>query len=113
MAERLVSEPLQPVVATCDTSRMSMGEPGLPRQFIWRERLVEITAVLRSWQETGPCRHGSSDRYVRKHWYEVATVADGTMIIYFAKPARGGRKGMGWQLFSIDDAPTQGKSAVP
>lgn len=106
MAERLVSEPIQPLVATCDTCRMGMGEPGLPRQFRWRDRLVEITAVLRTWHESGPCRHGSTDRYVRKHWYQVTTLADGTMIIYFEKQPLRGRKGMGWWLFSIDDAPT-------
>lgn len=105
MADRFVSEPIKPVVATCDTSRMSMGEPGLPRQFVWRGRMVEIAALLRTWHETGKCRHGSDDRYVRKHWYQVATIADGTMTIYFEKNPLHGRKGKGWWLFSIDDAP--------
>lgn len=103
MAERFVSEPIKPVVETCDTTRMSMGEPGLPRQFIWRGKTVEITAVLRTWLETGPCRHGSADRYVRKHWYQVTTIADGTMVIYFEKQPLRGRKGRGWWLFSIEN----------
>ncbi len=34
MHERFVSEAITPVVATVDTSRMTAGEPGLPRQFL-------------------------------------------------------------------------------
>ncbi len=104
MTERFVSEAIEPLVATCDTTRMSLGEPGLPRQFIWRGRIVEITAVLRSWHDTGPCRHGSDEMYVRKHWYEVATHDGTTMKIYFERQARRGRKGSRWWLFSIDES---------
>jgi phosphoribosylglycinamide formyltransferase-1 len=59
MSERFVSEVIRPVVATCDTSRMAVGEPGLPREFVWRGRTIKIAAVLRTWRETGKCRHGS------------------------------------------------------
>lgn len=104
MAERFVSEPIEIVVETCDTRRMSMGEPGLPRQFIWHGRVVEIAAVLRTWHDIGPCRHGSDDMYVRRHWYEVTTIGDGTMKIYFDRQSRRGRKGARWWLFSIDDS---------
>lgn len=38
MGERFVSEVISPVVSTCDTSRMAIGEPGLPREFLWRDR---------------------------------------------------------------------------
>ena len=102
LAERLISEPIEPVVATCDTCRMGAGEPGLPRQFIWRGRVVEITGVLRAWHDTGPCRHGSKEVYVRKHWYQVATVADGIIKLYFERQARRGRKSPRWWLFSVD-----------
>ena len=104
VVERFVSEPIEPVVETCDTSRMAIGEPGLPRQFIWRGRIVEIAAVLKTWHQTGKCRHGSTDIYVRKHWYEVATVADGTMKIYFDRQSRrGGKRTARWWLFSIQE----------
>jgi len=36
MSEQLISEALVPVVATSDTARMAIGEPGLPREFLWR-----------------------------------------------------------------------------
>lgn len=101
MAERFVSEAVTPVLATCDTSRMAVGEPCLPREFVWRGQTVEVAAVLRSWRETGRCHHGSPELYARKHWYEVATVAHGTMKIYFDRQPRRGHKEGRWWLFSI------------
>jgi len=101
MPERFVSEVIIPVVATCDTSRMAAGEPGLPREFVWRGQTVEIAAVLHTWRETGKCSHGSPELYVRKHWYEVVTTSDCTMKIYFDRQPRGRRKGGRWWLFSI------------
>jgi hypothetical protein len=103
MPERLISEALMPVVATSDTMRMAAGEPGLPREFMWRGRTIRITAVLRAWRDTGKCHHGSPERYVRKHWYEVATASDGTMKLYFDRQPRRGRKEPRWWLFSIHD----------
>jgi hypothetical protein len=100
MREHFISEPIKPVIATCDTSRMAAGEPGLPREFVWRGRTVVIEAVLRTWREAGDCRHGSGERYVRKHWYEVATNTSDTMKLYFERP-RPGRKGPYWWLFSV------------
>jgi Domain of unknown function (DUF6504) len=100
MPERFVGEDIEPVIATCDTARMAAGEPGLPREFLWRGRTVEIVAVIRAWHDTGPCSHGSPEQYVRKHWYEVTTVSDGTMKIYFERQPRRGRKGSRWRLFS-------------
>lgn len=99
--ERLVSEAIKPVVATCDTARMATGEPGLPEEFVWRGQTIKIVAVLRTWRETGKCRHGSSERYVRKHWFEVDTISFGSMKIYFDRQPRGERKGGRWWLFSV------------
>lgn len=98
MPKRFVSEKLEPVVATADTLRMAAGEPGLPRLFRWRGETIEVTAVLRSWRETGPCSHGSPERYVRKHWYEVATAAHDILTIYFDRQPRKGRKEGRWWL---------------
>ena len=101
MTERLISEALKPLTETADTSRMAIGEPGLPRKFAWRGRTICVTAVLRSWRETGRCRHGSPEMYVRKHWYEVATESDGFMKLYFERQRRRGQKGARWWLFGI------------
>jgi len=104
MTERFVSEAIEPVASTFDTARMSVGEPGLPRQFRWRGRTVEIAAVLRTWKDTGPCRNGSPEEYVRKHWFEVRTAEGETMKIYFDRQARPGRRGKRWWLFTVSAA---------
>jgi len=101
MAERFVDEPLVPVSSTADTSLMAAGGPGLPRAFLWRGRKVEVAAVLRSWRESGKCRHGSGEMYARRHWFEVTTTGGATMKIYFDRQPRGGRKEPRWWLFTI------------
>jgi len=101
--ERFISETIQPVTDTCDTSRMAAGGPGLPREFVWCDRTVRVAEVLRTWRDTGPCRHGSGEMYVRKHWFEIRAVSGETMQIYFQRqPPRGSKPGTGrWRLYSI------------
>jgi len=54
---------------------------------------------------TQPCGMLNFKLYVRKHWFEVATTADGTMKIYFDRQSRtgrqGGRRSDRWWLFTI------------
>jgi phosphoribosylglycinamide formyltransferase-1 len=101
MSERFISEAITPLSRSADTQRMATGEPGLPREFVWRGKRVAVTAVLRSWRETGKCRHGSPERYVRRHWYEVATASEGTMKIYFERQPRRGGAGARWWVYSV------------
>jgi Domain of unknown function (DUF6504) len=101
MPERFVSEVIRPVGDAFDTARMAAGEPGLPREFLWQGRTLKIAAVLRTWRETGKCRHGSPELYVRKHWFEVATTSNATLKIYFDRHSRGKRISNRWWLFSI------------
>lgn len=104
LPERFISEVIRPVGAAFDVSRMAAGEPGLPREFVWRGRTIKIAAVLRTWRETGKCRHGSPERYFRKHWFEVATISNSTMKIYFDRQPRNGPKRNRWWLFTISEA---------
>jgi hypothetical protein len=101
MSERFFSEPLVPVATSCDVSRMAAGEPGLPREFLWRGRILRIEIVIRSWRQTGPCRHGSGERYVRRHWYEVLTPEREVVKLYFDRQQRKGKRDPRWWLFSI------------
>jgi phosphoribosylglycinamide formyltransferase-1 len=101
MRERFVSEAIEPLIETCDAARLAVGEPGLPRRFRWRGQNVEVTGVLRTWRETGPCRHGSGERYVRKHWFEVATASGATMRLYSERRPLHGRKDSRWWLYSV------------
>jgi hypothetical protein len=101
MAEQFIGETIQPVRGTADTARMARGEPGLPREFRWRSETVRIIQVLGAWKETGPCRHGSGEQYVRKHWFEVVTDTGVKMKIYFERQARSSAK-QRWWLFSTE-----------
>lgn len=99
--QRFVSERLKPVPGTADTTAMGRGEPGLPREFVWREARLRIARVLATWRETGPCTHGSGELYVRKHWFDVE-MADGQIgRIYFERQPRGRNRRARWWLFSI------------
>jgi phosphoribosylglycinamide formyltransferase-1 len=102
MPEQFVSEAIEPVVETLSAARMSTGEPGLPRQFRWGSQTIGIARVLKTWRETGPCHHGSGERYVRKHWFEVLADSGQTMKIYFQRQARSRNNKSRWWLFTID-----------
>jgi len=100
--ENFIDEAIEPVEGTFDTEMMATGEPGLPHEFLWRGRRVVVAAVVKSWRETGPCRHGSGEQYVRKHWYDVLTTEGLVMRLYFERSARRGKpKGPRWWLFSV------------
>ena len=102
MHSQFISAALQPVVGTIDPTRMSQGEPGLPQQFRWGSQTIRIVRVLKTWRESGPCHHGSGDRYLRKHWIEVVTDSGDTMKIYFERQARSRQIKSRWRLFTID-----------
>ncbi len=96
------SDPLKPVNATGDSAAMAQGAPGLPSAFVWRDETLTIASVIRSWRETGPCKHGSAEVYARKHWFEVITTTNRRAKIYFERQPRGRERTQRWWLFSID-----------
>jgi len=101
MSEEFISEPIVPVGSTFDAGRMAAGEPGVPREFSWRKRTFKVKKIKRSWKKTGPCTHGSGERYVRKHFYEIETGDGETMTVYFDRTS--GKSKLGrerWWLFS-------------
>lgn len=102
--QKFVSEAIEPQVAGADTRAMAAGGPGLPQAFVWRGRTLEIATVLRTWRETGSCKHGSPERYVRKHWFEVQTTSNRIARIYFERQSRGPGRTRRWWLFSIGES---------
>lgn len=86
---------------------MAAGGPGLSGAFVQRGQTFTVTAVLRTWRDTGRCHHGSPERYLRRHWYDEATGSHGTLKLYFDRQARGGRKAMRMWLYNLctDRAP--------
>ena len=101
MTERFICQAIQPAGDAFDTVRMAAGEPGLSPTFIWRNRTIEIERVLHSWRQTGKCRHGSSELYVRRHWFEVLATSGEILKIYFDRQPRKGVHAARWWLFSI------------
>jgi len=109
LSERFISQPLTPLTGGADTSRMASGEPGLPEQFRWRGRIVEIRQVLRSWKSTGPCSHGSGERYVRRHWFEVDSSCGRLKIYFDRQPRRGGHEPRWWLYSQTEDGGSAGR----
>jgi phosphoribosylglycinamide formyltransferase-1 len=100
--KRFVGEALRPVAETFDAARMAAGGPGLPGEFVWRGGCVRVARVLNAWRETAPCRHGSGERYVSRHWFDVLTGDGETMRLYFERRARGRALSARWWLFSVE-----------
>jgi hypothetical protein len=100
MKETFVGEAITPEDMSFSVFAMAMGKPGLPRTFSWKGRRFSILEVLEEWKESGDCRHGSGERYVRKHWFRVRTTGDLEMRIYFERKGRSSG-GSRWRLHSM------------
>jgi phosphoribosylglycinamide formyltransferase-1 len=98
--DRFVGEALKPEGQSFALAAMAAGRPGLPSQFAWRGDVFTVLEILEEWKEAGNCRHGSGERYLRKHWFRVRTTAAQEMKIYFERQRRtsGGSR---WRLYSI------------
>ena len=104
MSEEFVSEPIMPVAGTCDATGMTRGEPGLPNRFVWRDQEYEVAEVLERWKESGPCKSGSPEMYLRKHWFKIRTDDDLEMTIYFERQARTKRQSKKrWWLYTVNN----------
>lgn len=102
MKEQFISEEIKPVSGELDFSLAALGEPALPMKFRWRNEVIEIAELLRAEKVTGPCTHGSGERYVRKHCYDIRTKDGRRMRIYFDRtPASKRNPKKRWWLFSI------------
>ena len=110
MVEQFMAGRSGPFAGTFDTDRISTGEPGLPRQFRWGSRTVGVRPGAEELAGTGPCHHGSGDRYVRKHWYEVLTDSGETMTIYFERQPRVQSNKSRWWLFTVNKPQESGGS---
>jgi hypothetical protein len=103
MSEEFVSEPIRPVAGTFDTAGMTRGEPGLPGRFVWRQQEYAVAEVLQAWKESGSCRSGGPEQYLRKHWFKIRTDNGLEMTMYFERQARTKRQAMNrWWLYTIN-----------
>jgi len=102
MPTQFISEPIKPAVGTMDMQGMARGEPGLPAKFIWRDEEYTVAEVLEKWKETGKCKSGSDEQYVRKHWFRIRTTDGQEMKIYFERQPRSkGQQKLRWRLYTL------------
>ena len=102
MAASFISERLTPD-ASFDPLAMARGEPGLPAKFRWREREIVVAEVLEISRSYGGCKHGSGERYLRRHNFRIRS-ADGQVLrIYFQRSFGRARSAARWWLHSIEE----------
>jgi len=97
-----VSAPLHPIGSDHNNWAMAMGTPGLPVAFNWREGRLTIASVEQTWRESGPCTHGSSELYVKKHWFEVLTNDGRRAKLYFDRSPQGSKAASRWWLYCFE-----------
>jgi len=62
-----------------------------------------VAEVLEQWKDHGNCKHGSGERYVRKHIYAVRTT-DGTLFrLYFQRTFGKARQTARWWVHSVEE----------
>jgi phosphoribosylglycinamide formyltransferase-1 len=100
MKDTFIGEALIPQDTSFSMSPMAAGKPGLPRSFSWKGKEFSVAEIVEEWKECGACRHGSGERYVRKHWFRIQTSEGLEMKIYFERQGRSSG-GSRWRLYSI------------
>ncbi len=112
MNEEFIAEPIAPLGRSFAVTPMARGEPGLPARFRWRDREYRIESILDQWKDSGPCTHGSQERYLRKHWYKVKTETGEVMTLYFERQARSRRQLLQrWWLYATQGEPNDTRLA--
>jgi len=106
--KQFISEPITPIETSFETASMYTGEPGLPMRFAWRGAEYQVVRVLDKRKTTGPCRHGSGEQYVRRHWFRVELTDGAEMEIYFDRQPRVKDVKQRWWLATIVEKEEQG-----
>jgi phosphoribosylglycinamide formyltransferase-1 len=106
MSATFISEPIYPM-GDFDATGMSFGEPGLPEKFRWRRREFTIGGVLEKWKDYGDCKHGSGERYVRKHFYRLKDANGEILVVYFQRSfgKASAKVKSRWWLYSLENNP--------
>jgi phosphoribosylglycinamide formyltransferase-1 len=106
--DRFIDEEIVPVKGAIAARPAPPGEPLLPARFEWRGEQIAVGGVIHTWKTTGPCRSGSDEQYVRRHWYRVRTTDGREVTIYFERqPPRPRSRAGRWRLHSLAERRTQ------
>lgn len=108
--ERLISEQVIPVAGSFNVEAMASGSPGFPMAFSWRGKEYRVIALLESWKNLRPCRSGSDEQYVNKHFFKIETASGEIMTLY---RTRSGSKKDAWTLFTIKNKPQINQGEKP
>jgi hypothetical protein len=101
--QEFVSEEMTPVAGTGDAAAMSRGEPGLPGRFTWRGVEYRVVGLAKQWKTSGPCRSGSPEMYLRRHWYRIVTDPPAVMTVYCERQARSRRSAKSrWFIYTVE-----------
>jgi hypothetical protein len=92
---KFVSRPIVPAGDGFITDARG-SEPPVPRGFIWDDRTLAITAVVRSWRSSKMDR---GDNYLKRHWFELETSEGATIEVYYERETRRGASP--WYLYTI------------
>jgi len=107
-----ICEELVPIAGTADAAMASRGEPGLPRRFLWRGVEYELVGVIETWKTQGPCRHGSGEMYLRRHWYKIEVRPHQIMTVYCDRQAKDRRRPKSrWWVYTLELSGSQGSSS--
>jgi hypothetical protein len=93
---------------------MSLGEPGLPAGFLWRDREYRVVRLVRRWRQFGP-ESGGKEQYLRRHYVD-AVMDDGSQwVVYCLRQPQGvGGSGGRWFVYSIESGDgTRGAEGDP
>ena len=94
-----ISEAIVPVAGTFDAGAMSRGEPGLPAQFIWRDKTYTVDRLLSTWKSSTP---DCGELYLRRHWFSIEATTGEQMILYCERQAKNPKKPKArWWLYTI------------
>lgn len=105
MTEQFIGERIDPAAEAFELGQSLAGGPALPRRFRWRDAEHVIEEVLETWKVMGPCRSGSDEQYVRKHFFRVRTADGLEMKIYFERQPRSARqRKQRWWLYTVRPA---------
>ena len=94
---KFVSRPLAPASEGFITPATE-SEPPVPAAFLWNDRTLAITAVVRAWRSSKTDR---GDAYLKRHWFELRTACGCTIEVYYDREARHGAPK--WWLYIIDE----------
>lgn len=83
---------------------MRRGEPGIPERFTWAGKEYALAGVAEAWKTSGPCRNGSGERYMRRHWYRVVTDPPMELVIYCDRQSRTrGKPARRWWVYTAKE----------